>query len=127
MKLQKAEVQKGRTPAAVLTTAVIRAGDHLQLSSAVVAKVIGVSTATVSRMRSGQYELDQKEKPFELAALFVRIFRSLDGIVGGDTAVAAQWMQAENKALRDKPVNLIQKVVGLTNVLQYLDSRRAIS
>jgi hypothetical protein len=76
-------------------------------------------------MRRGEYALEGKA--FELAALFVRVYRSLDAIVGGDDAVAAKWMVAENTALKDKPVNLIQKVAGLVNVLQYLDSRRAIS
>jgi hypothetical protein len=78
-------------------------------------------------MRKGQYILNENEKPFELAALFIRLYRSLDAIVGGDTGVAAQWMESINSALGGKPVNQIQKVVGLINVLRYLDSRRAIS
>jgi hypothetical protein len=76
-------------------------------------------------MRQGSYTLGQNEKAFELAALFVRVYRSLDAIVGGDDAVAAKWLQADNVALGGKPANLIQKVTGLFDVLQYLDSRRA--
>ena len=70
--------------------------------------------------------LNKKEKAYELAALFVRVYRSLDAIVGGDDAVAVKWLQADNIALGDKPVNMIQKVTGLFHVLQYLDARRAL-
>ena len=57
----------------------------------------------------------------------MRVYRSLDAIVGGDDAVAVRWLQADNIALGDKPVNMIQKVTGLFHVLQYLDARRALS
>lgn len=124
MKLEKA-VAANASASAVLTKAVIRAADHLNLSNAILAKVLGLSGPTITRMRRGEYLLEGK--PFELAAMFVRIYRSLDAIVGGDSAVAAQWLQSENIVLKDKPANLIQKVTGLFNVIQYLDSRRAIS
>jgi hypothetical protein len=104
---------------------VVRAADHLDLPNATLAKVLGLSGPTITRMRRGEYALEGK--PFELATLFVRSYRSLDAIVGGDAKVAAQWLQSENTVLRDKPVNLIQKITGLVHVIQYLDARRAIS
>jgi uncharacterized protein (DUF2384 family) len=125
MELQKAIADVSHSPSIILAKAVVRAGDNLVISNAILAKVLGLSPATITRMRRGEYTLDGKA--FELAALFVRVYRSLDAIVGGDDAVAAKWMQAENVAVNDKPINLIQKVAGLVNVLQYLDSRRAIS
>ena len=111
--------------AAVLSKAVLRAAERLGLSNTALAKILGVSGPTITRMRQGTYILERNEKAFELAALFVRIYRSLDAIAGGDDAVAAEWLQADNTALGDKPANLIQKVTGLFHVLQYLDSRRA--
>ena len=110
---------------AVLSKAVLRAADRLDLSSTALAKILGTSGPTITRMRQGSYRLEQNEKAFELAALFVRVYRSLDAIVGGDDKVAAEWLQADNIALGGKPANLIQKVTGLFDVLQYLDSRRA--
>jgi hypothetical protein len=110
---------------AVLSKAVLRAGERLGLSSAVLAKILGLSAPTLTRMRQGAYVLNEKEKAYELAALFVRVYRSLDAIVGGDDAVAAEWLGADNIALGDRPVNMIQKVTGLFHVLQYLDARRA--
>lgn len=112
--------------AAVVTKAALRAATRLGLTNKILANVVGVSEATVSRMRAGEYELQVGQKPFELALLFVRLFRSLDAIVGGDDAVASAWLKNANAALRDEPLQLIQTVPGLMNVIQYLDARRAI-
>jgi len=125
MRLQKSV--PGVAENAVLTQAVIRAAANLQLSYSVLGRMLGLSQSTISRMRSGGYVLDANEKPFELAALFVRVYRSLDAMVGGDDAVAAAWLANDNIALKDKPLNLIQSIAGLTYVLQYLDTRRAVS
>jgi transcriptional regulator with XRE-family HTH domain len=110
---------------AVLTKATIRAADRLGLSQKTLANVIGLSESVVSRMRSGDYVLE-RGKAFELAALFVRLYRSLDAIVSGDEKTAREWMKNQNLALKDAPMNLIQKVQGLVDVIQYLDSRRAV-
>jgi hypothetical protein len=111
--------------AAVVTKGVLRAADRLGLSNRVVAAVLGLSEATVSRMGSGSYQLEPGTKPFELAVLFLRLFRSLDAIVGGDATVARAWLQNENTALRAAPVALIESVAGLVHVVAYLDDHRA--
>lgn len=112
--------------AAVITKATLRAATRLGVSSRVLAAVIGVSEATVSRMRSGAHLLRRGQKPFELAVLFVRLYRSLDAMMGGDDAAAAGWMKAHNAALDAEPIALVQTVPGLVNVIQYLDARRAV-
>jgi hypothetical protein len=111
---------------AVVTKATLRAADRLRVTNKVLAKVIGVSESTVSRMRKGDYPLEKGQKPFELAVMFVRLYRSLDAVVGGDDVVASQWLANDNTALSGAPLNLIQSVSGLTNVIQYLDARRAV-
>jgi DNA-binding XRE family transcriptional regulator len=113
--------------AAVATKAVLRAAARLGLSNKTLAKVIGVSEATVSRMGAGSYQLTRDDKPFELALLFVRVFRSLDAIAGGDEAVATAWLRSENLALGGTPLTLIQSVPGLVHVLAYLDARRSLA
>ena len=112
--------------AAVLTKATLRAATQLGLTNKALATVIGVSEATISRMRSGDYTFQPGQKPFELAVLFVRLYRSLDAIVGGDDAVAGSWLKNRNTVLDAKPLALIQTVPGLMNVIQYLDARRAV-
>jgi DNA-binding XRE family transcriptional regulator len=113
--------------AAVATKAVLRAAARLGLSNKTLAKIIGVSEATVSRMGAGSYQLARGDKPFDLALLFVRVFRSLDAIAGGDEGVATAWLRSENLALGGTPLTLIQSVPGLVHVLAYLDARRSLA
>ena len=119
--------QIARNPAAgaVLTKAALRAADRLGLSGRQLADIVGVSEATVSRWKRGQSLLEPGSKPFELAALLVRAFRSLDAITGGDEAVARRWLAAPNTALAARPVERMTQVQGLVDVTTYLDARRA--
>jgi uncharacterized protein (DUF2384 family) len=110
----------------VLAKATIRSADKLGLPHSLVSSILGLSPATVSRMAQGTYSLRRRDKAFELAVLLVRLYRSLDAIVGGDDEVARQWLRSPNSAFRNEPINLIRSVQGLVDVIQYLDSRRAI-
>lgn len=112
--------------AAVVTKAVLRAAGRLGVSNRSLAVVLGCSEATISRMGSGAYQLSPRDKPFELAVLFLRLFRSLDAIVGGDAAAARAWLQNDNLVLNAPPVRLIASVAGLVTVVGYLDARRAL-
>jgi hypothetical protein len=112
--------------AILLTKAVLRAADRLAIKNAVLARILGLSGPTISRMRNGKYRLDRGQKPFELAVLLIRLYRSLDGIVGGDDSVAADWLTSQNTVLDSAPLELIQSVSGLANVIHYLDARRAV-
>lgn len=111
---------------AVVTKAALRAADRLDIRNTVLAKIVGLSEPTVTRMRRGDYVLDRDQKPYELAVLFIRLYRSLDAIVDGDDAVAKSWIRNDNAALSGRPLDLIQSVSGLTNVILYLDARRAV-
>jgi DNA-binding XRE family transcriptional regulator len=110
----------------VLTKAVLRAADKLDVKQATLAAILGVSEATVSRMKKGDYVLHAGAKAFELAVLFVRLFRSLDAIVGGDETVARAWLANPNLALGAKPLEKIRTVPGLMDVIAYLDARKAL-
>ncbi|SOC35386.1 uncharacterized protein DUF2384 [Rhizobium subbaraonis] len=110
----------------VMTKAVVRASEALGMTARVLSAVLGVSEASVSRMRRQDYCLERGTKPFELAVLFIRLFRSLDAITGGDEAVARAWMSAENRLLGARPIDRITSISGLVDVLAYLDARRAL-
>ena len=110
----------------VITKATIRAAERLGIKANALSKIVGVSEPTISRMRKGEYVLEPGQKAFELAILFVRFYRSLDAIVGGDDGVAADWIKNKNTGLDGIPLELIQTVSGLTNVIEYINSRRAI-
>ena len=96
------------------------------MKSSTLARVIGVSEPTLSRMRKGTSFVEPGQKPFELSVLFVRMYRSLDSIVGGEEAVARAWLKNNNTALHGEPIELIQSVPGLIDVVNYLDARRAL-
>jgi len=124
MTLQEQAFAGEEQKAAVVAKAALRAAAQLKIPNRVLAQIIGVSEASISRAAQGAFRLDGK--PFELALLFIRLFRSLDAIVGGDAAIAAKWLRADNVALGAKPLDLIQRIPGLTDVLAYLDARRAL-
>lgn len=111
---------------AVVTRALLRAAGRLEVPQKAVSRIIGVSEATVSRLQAGRLSLAPGEKPFELAVLFIRVFRGLDAMLGGDEPSARAWMRAENLALGGEPLTLVQSVTGLVDVVHYLDSRRAL-
>ena len=112
--------------AAVVAKAAIRAADQLGLNARQLGAILGLSEATISRLRAGNYALKPSGKDYELAVLFVRLFRSLDAIVGGDAQAAHAWLRNPNIPLGAPPLERIQTIRGLTDAVGYLDSRRAI-
>lgn len=112
-------------PSTVLTKAVARAAERLGISRSALARILGVSAPTVTRLYGGTYKLDQRRKEWELALLFVRVFRSLDSIVGNEQA-ARRWLESDNRALSGRPVDLIRQTEGLVRVVHYLDASRGL-
>jgi transcriptional regulator with XRE-family HTH domain len=111
-------------PGRTLGKAVLRAAALLDMTQAELARMLGVSTATMSRIAAGGYVLAPGQKAWELAALFVRLFRALDALVGSNEAQARAWLDGENLALGAKPRNLIPTAEGLVRAVQYLDAAR---
>jgi hypothetical protein len=112
-------------PGYVLAKATARATDLLGLSGAALARIIGVREPTVSRIRKGEYSLDPDSKEGELSLLLVRVYRSLDALVGTDDQKRKDWMRGMNKALGGVPLQLILRPDGLVATLNYLDGMRA--
>jgi len=110
---------------AVLTKAVLRAAAFLELPSNVLSRVLGVSEASVSRLASGSRTIDPSTKEGELALLLVRVYRSLDALVGTDAAQRKAWLHGHNRALNARPVDLLPRADGLVSVVAYLDAMRA--
>jgi hypothetical protein len=108
---------------AVVAKAVLSAAQRLGLRDRQIAAVIGSSEASVSRLRSGR-GLDPSSKEGELALLFVRLYRGLDALVGGDDTAARAWLHAANTHLNGVPAERITSVEGLVDVVQYLDAMR---
>src|SRR5450755_1417701 len=70
---------------AVLTKATMRVAEQLDLGQGALAKVLGISAPTVSRMFKGKWLISEKDsKTWELAVMLVRVYRSLGAMVGGN-------------------------------------------
>jgi transcriptional regulator with XRE-family HTH domain len=110
-------------PAAVLAKAALSAAGRLGLSQRSLAAVLGASEASVSRLQRGR-GIDPESKEGELALLFLRLYRSLDALVGGDDGRAREWLHAENDHVGGVPAQRIARVEGLVDVVQYLDAMR---
>lgn len=108
----------------IVSQAVVRAAERLGLSNSLLGRIIGVSDATASRLRAGSYRLTKGTKPYELAVLLLRLFRSLNAILNDDSSMRS-WMRSPNLALGNKPIDMIGSVTGLVSVITYVDSRRA--
>jgi len=59
-----------------------------------------------------------------LCLQFVRVYRSLFAIAGGDKGFMQHWLSTENKALSGKPIELMFSILGLIQVNEYLDAMR---
>ncbi len=110
---------------AVLAKATVRAAALLGLNGSTLAKVIGASEATVSRIVRGERTLPPQSKEGELGALLVRLFRSLDALVGNDEERRLAWMRSHNDALNGTPAELVLKAQGLVLTVAYVDGMRA--
>ena len=119
-----ANVQTAKA-AAVLSAAVARAAERLNVSRSLLAKILGVSPATITRLYAGDYQLEPQRKEWEFGLLFVRLFRSLDSIVG-EESTARKWLTSNNRGLNGRPLDLISNTEGLVRVVHYLDASRGL-
>ena len=109
----------------ILTSAVAKIADYWNLNNAKLGTVLGLSPATASRMRSGQAKLDPSSKSFEAGQFLLRLFRSLDAMMGSDDAAAKSWLASPNLDLEARPLDLIDSFKGLITVCDYVDAHRA--
>jgi uncharacterized protein (DUF2384 family) len=79
----------------------------------------------VSRTWNGERPIDPDSAEGRHALLFLRVFRSLDTLVGGDEERARKWLDARNAHLGGQtPRALLASTPGLVRVVEYLDAMR---
>lgn len=103
----------------VLAKAFSNAGKALGISQSELGLIIGKDR---SNFRTG---IEPSSKSGELALLFIRCYRSLFALVGGQIEDMQHWMQTENLHTGGIPVVQLKTVSGLTYVVEYLDAIRA--
>jgi hypothetical protein len=105
--------------ASVLAEAFANAGRQLGLSQSDLGAIIGKDRSAISRGR-----IDPDSKAGELALLFIRCFRALYVLMGGDQASMRHWLHTENLHTGGVPAEQLRRVQGLLGVVEYLDAMR---
>jgi Protein of unknown function (DUF2384) len=108
----------------ILTKALKKAVDYWGVNNKHLGEVIGLSEATISRLKNGQFILDPNSKQWQLVVIFLRIFRGLDSYMGGHVENQCLWLKSNNTALGGVPLDLMRNVEGLASVVQYVDYMR---
>jgi uncharacterized protein (DUF2384 family) len=108
----------------VLTKALLNLAQFYELTGKDLSEIIGVSEATASRLTQGKKLISPETKEGEMAILLVRIYRSLNALVGNNHTKAKTWLTSYNHYFQRKPIEAMKTVAGLVGVLNYLDAMR---
>ncbi len=107
----------------VLAEATLNAATFMGLTAEGLGKVLGRDRTSISRLKKTP-AIDPESKTGELALLFIRIYRGLFAILGGNKNAMRAWLQEPNHALHGTPSSLILTVAGLSSTVQYIDAMR---
>ncbi|MAM00107.1 MAG: hypothetical protein CL583_16835 [Alteromonadaceae bacterium] len=91
--------------------------DRKQTDSRLSQAVEFLNIGSLEEMVNG--EIDQASK-----LAFLTIFRSLAMLVGGDRKAMRHWLETENSAFGEAPIELIVRGEGLDSVVAYLERIR---
>ncbi|NCT57532.1 MAG: DUF2384 domain-containing protein [Legionella sp.] len=120
-KLQIISTDKER----VLSKALINMTSFLHLSGKDLSEIIGISESSATRLHQGKKLISPNSKEGELALLLLRIYRSLNALIGNHHDKARAWLQSKNAYFNhQKPIDKMKRVQGLVLVLNYLDAMR---
>jgi len=115
--IQEAKTKDNQT---IVMKAYINAYKTMGISDGHAANLIGVGRSTL--LRKSGFEKDSKQN--ELQILFIRLYRSLFALFGGDLTSMRHWFEHKNKHIRGVPKELCFTVTGLVNINAYLDALR---
>ena len=106
----------------VLMKAFNNACQDLNVGSNEKSALLGVNRSTLARNNESGFLPESKTGEIQLN--FIRIYRSLYAIAGGNVGFMQHWFSTDNKALNGKPAVLCQKLEGMFRVNMYLDAMR---
>ncbi len=108
----------------VLTKALLNLAHFYQFSGKDLSDIMGMSEASVSRLNQGKKWISPDSKEGEMALLLIRIYRSLNALLGNHHDKAKLWLNSHNHYLQNTPLALMKTIPGLVAVLNYLDAMR---
>ena len=106
----------------VVMKAFVNACSHLGIGQEKMAKIIGVNRTTLNRNMNKGW--DENTKTYEIQLLFIRAYRSLFAVLGGNQEAMKQWLASYNNYLRGKPLDMVERVDGISMINMYLDAMR---
>ncbi len=104
---------------ALLAKALLNAGKAFGFNQTELADIVGRNRTGL--VRDG---IDPASKSGELALLFIRLYRSVFALTGGEPAAMKHWINTENRYFDEVPRQLIRSAEGLVRVNHYLDAMR---
>lgn len=120
---QKKQV-RSKDKAAIVSKAVCKAADLWDIDNKSLSEILGISPSSVSRLRHDLFHISENTKEWELAMMFLRVYRGLDAYMGGQLENEKLWLNSRNTALNGVPIEMMQNIVGLANTVQYVDCMR---
>ncbi len=86
------------------------------------AELLGVDRSTITRKEKVGFAVNSKTSEIQLH--FIRIYRSLYAIAGGDPDFMQHWFRTKNKGLNGVPLELCGRIDGIVRINMYLDAMR---
>jgi transcriptional regulator with XRE-family HTH domain len=118
------EAMAQQTDAELVTEAFVEAGRELGLTLAQMAAIIGVSSSTMKNYSRGAATI-ASTKDQELSLGFIRVYRALFAILGGNQEQMRYWMKTPNRHFNNQvPTDLAGNYQGLAELNVYLDAMR---
>jgi Protein of unknown function (DUF2384) len=111
----------------IIRKALINACKILGFNQKDLSSIIGFSESKASRLFKNNAYIEPSTKEWDLAILFLRMYRSLDSLFGGHKSQCRLWINSNNSYLQGAPRELIKKIEGLVEVTQYLDAYRGLA
>jgi hypothetical protein len=108
----------------ILTKALCQLAKFYALTGKEISQIIGISESTASRLMQGKKFISPDTKEGEMALLLIRIYRSLNAMVGNNHDKARRWLNSQNLYFNHKPIDEMKTIPGLIGVLNYLDAMR---
>ena len=113
-----------QTDAELVTEAYIESGRELGLTLKQMAAIIGVSEPAMKNYSRGAATISSA-KSQELSLGFIRVYRALFAILGGNQEQMRHWMKTPNRHFSSQaPAELAASYQGLAALNVYLDAMR---
>ena len=111
----------------VLSKAIVRVAQNLGLSQKELSEIVGSSKSEVSRLFNSKTYILPNTKEGECALMLIRVYRSLNALLGEDERQCQEWFKNYNSHFEDAPKSLAKKAIGLVEIVTYLDAMRGIA